>query len=242
MTDLEKIPTGIEGLDDMLYGGIPVNNQMLISGGPGAGKTLLTFEILYRNAKRGVPSVFIPLEEDTPIILRNVKEAFPAFTDLDDLVKQNIIEIDGGGPALKVKEVTDSELYSFGNIVSEIESLVKQNNSKIVVIDSVSMLKLVLGETSLYRKSMMGLISTLRRLNVTSLFTSELQSTERETLVFSPEFFMFDGVLNMYQIGERDRRVNMLEVVKSRGSNHSMALTPYEITSGGFKLTTAKIE
>jgi circadian clock protein KaiC len=242
MGDVEKIPTGVDGLDDMLYGGIPINNQMLVAGGPGAGKTLLTFEILYRNAKRGVPSVFIPLEEDTPMVLRNVKEAFSEFDDLDDLVKSNMIEIDGGGPALKVKEVTDSELYSFGNIVSEIESLVKQNNSKIVVIDSVSMLKLVLGETSLYRKSMMGLISTLRRLNVTSLFTSELPSTERESLIFSPEFFMFDGVLNMYQIGERDKRNTMLEIVKTRGSNHSKALTPYDITPSGFKLTTAKIE
>ncbi len=238
MAELEKIPTGIEGLDNMLYGGLPKNNQMLIAGGPGAGKTLLTFEILYRNAKKGIPSVFIPLEEDTPMVLRNVKEAFPNFTDLDELVKSNIIEIDGGGPALKVKEVTDSELYSFGNIVSEIENLVRMNNAQLVIVDSVSMLKLVLGDSSLYRKSMMGLISTLRRLNVTSIFTSELTSTERQSLTFSPEFFMFDGVMNMYQIGEKDRRTLAVEVVKMRGSNHSWALAPYEITPGGFKIYT----
>ena len=48
------IKTGIEGLDDLIGGGIPFANQVVLAGGPGAGKTLLSFEILYRNAKVGI--------------------------------------------------------------------------------------------------------------------------------------------------------------------------------------------
>ena len=54
MSELTRIKSGIEGLDSMLDGGIPEHNQTIIAGGPGAGKTLLSFEILYRNAKAGI--------------------------------------------------------------------------------------------------------------------------------------------------------------------------------------------
>ena len=58
------IKTGVTGLDAMLYGGIPEKNQVLLAGGPGTGKTLLSFEYLYRNAKAGNTSLFFALEED----------------------------------------------------------------------------------------------------------------------------------------------------------------------------------
>ena len=61
--DLTRVSTGIIALDEVLYGGIPRNNQNLVYGDPGTGKTLLTFEMLYRNAKLNVPTTYVTLEE-----------------------------------------------------------------------------------------------------------------------------------------------------------------------------------
>ena len=66
--------------------------------------------------------------------------------------------------------------------------------------------------------------------------TAEMPSSERKDLKFSQEFFIFDGILAMYQMGEADKRTLGMEIVKMRGSNHSWSLVPYEITSGGFKV------
>ena len=73
----------------MLDGGVPEHNQTIIAGGPGAGKTLLSFEILYRNAKAGIPGAFIALEEKPEVLLSNVKQAFKEFKDIDDLIKRS---------------------------------------------------------------------------------------------------------------------------------------------------------
>ncbi|MHB1830479.1 MAG: ATPase domain-containing protein, partial [Candidatus Micrarchaeaceae archaeon] len=93
MVDL--IETGISGLDSMLYGGVPKDNQIILAGGPGAGKTLLAFEFIYKGAKRGETGIFFALEEDPKKIIQNAKEAFSEFTDIDDLIKSGKIIIDG---------------------------------------------------------------------------------------------------------------------------------------------------
>ncbi len=238
MSELTRIKSGIEGLDSMLDGGIPEHNQTIIAGGPGAGKTLLSFEILYRNAKAGIPGAFIALEEKPEALLNNVKHAFKDLKDIDDLIKNRMIIIDGEDPSSRLQTESDSASYSFGNIISDIESIVKRNNARCVVIDSISLLKLMLVDTYHYRRSMLMLMSNLRRLNVTTLLTVEINFADRDKLKYSPEFFIFDGIIMLYQMSREDRRTLTAEVVKMRGTNHSWALAPYEMTSGGFNIYT----
>ena len=233
---IERVSTGIDGLDTVLYGGVPVKSQTIIGGGPGSGKTLLSFEILYHNAKKGVPCAFIALEEQPETVINNVKKTFTSFTDIDELISKNLLVVGGEDVASKVQVGSDSESYSFGNVVSDIENLVKSNEAKCIVIDSISLLKLMLGNLLLYRKSMVALAANLRRLGVTGFLTIELPSTDRNEMTFSPEFFIFDGTMVMYQNWEENKRALNIEVIKMRGSNHSLALAPYEITSRGFRV------
>jgi circadian clock protein KaiC len=235
-TNTDRISTGIDGLDTLLYGGVPINNQTIVAGGPGSGKTLLSFQILYNNAKKGIPGAFIALEERPNSIIKNVKKTFTSFTDIDELIEKETIVVGGEDITTKVDAGSDSEAYSFGNVVSDIESIVKSNNSKCVVIDSISLMKLMLGNLLLYRKSMVALSANLRRLNVTGFLTIELPSTERTAMTFSPEFFIFDGTIVMYQSWEENKRTLNIEVIKMRGSNHSLSLSPYEITTRGFRV------
>jgi len=236
MANVERLSTGIEGLDQLIDGGIPAMDQVIIAGGPGSGKTLMSMEILYNAAKRGVPSAFIALEEDPKTVLANFKRAFPSFSDVDELVEKEVFVVGGEDAAMRIQSSSDSESYSFGNIVSDIEAIVASNNSKLVAIDSISLLKLLISDKLLYRKSMIALTTNMRRLGVTSVLTAEMVSSERKDLKFSQEFFIFDGIIAMYQMEQEDRRALGVEIVKLRGSNHSWSLVPYEITPDGFKV------
>lgn len=234
----EKFKTGIGGLDTMLYGGVPKNSQVIIAGGPGSGKTLMSFEICYNSAKAGIPAVFLALEENPETVIRNAKEAFPDFKDIDDLMEKKMLYVDGETSLDKVQQETDSSKYMFGNMVADIEGTLSEYNAHCLVIDSVSLIKLMLGDELTYRHSMISLVSNLRRLNVTSFLTVEMPSAERKGLKFSSEFFIFDGIITMYQTGQEDKRTLAIEVVKMRGTNHSWVLSPYEIESNGFKVFT----
>ena len=70
-TPIPKTPTGVEGLDVILYGGLPIGRTTLISGGPGTGKTVLAMECLYRGARDGEPGVFFSFEESVEQLRAN---------------------------------------------------------------------------------------------------------------------------------------------------------------------------
>ncbi len=240
MSDIVRVKTGIPGIDTMLCGGVPEQSQMLITGGPGAGKTLLTFNILYNVAKAGTNAAFITFDEQPAAVIRNAKQTFSALPDIDALIADKKIIVDGTASALRITTEATDTMYSFGNIVSDLEGIIKSNDAKVVVIDSISLLKLMLGNPFMYYKSMLALVSNLKRIGVTSFLTTELQSTERKNLRFSPEYFIFDGILAMYQSEAEERRVLTMEIIKMRGSDHSLALAPYEITPQGFRIFTVE--
>ena len=70
---LEKVPTGIRGLDQVTHGGFPKGRTALVCGGPGAGKTLLGLEFLVRGALLyNEPGVCIALEETPEELVTNM--------------------------------------------------------------------------------------------------------------------------------------------------------------------------
>ena len=233
-----RLRTGIDGLDNITSGGVPLGNQVIIAGGPGCGKTLLSMQIAYSSAKNGIPSSFITLEETQASVLENFKTAFPEFGDIDDLISKKMIVLAGDETAAKIQGGNDSQSYAFSNVLSDIEDILKINSSKCVVLDSISLLKLMLGDLLIYRKSMFALATNLKRLGVTGFLTMEMHSTNRQEMSFSPEFFIFDGTIIMYQNIEENKRVYGMEILKMRGSDHSLSVAPYEITRRGFKIFT----
>lgn len=239
---MDRVKTGIDGLDAMLYGGIPEGNQVILAGGPGAGKTLLSFEYLYRSAKAGITSVFFALEESPQRVLDNAKSAFKDLKDIDALIASKKLIIDGEDLAATVLHsgASGSSQYEFGKVVSDIESIVTSTGAKRVVIDSLSVLDMLISDPVVYRRSMLALVSNLRRLGVTALLTAEMPTPERSKLKFRAEFFIFDGIVIMYERGEEAKRMLAMEVIKMRGTKHSFVTTPYEISSAGINVISAE--
>src|SRR4029077_7971554 len=89
---LPKSPSGIQGLDEITFGGLPRGRTTLVCGSAGCGKTLLSLEFLIRGALQyNEPGVFIAFEETAEELAKNI--ASLGF-DLDDLIKREKLIID----------------------------------------------------------------------------------------------------------------------------------------------------
>ncbi len=238
----KRVKTGITGLDDMLSGGIPHASQVILAGGPGAGKTLLSFEFLYRNAKLGNKGILFALEEDGDKLMSNIKATFSQFQDINDLIEKRMIIIDGRSPDSELSDKSAESEYEFGKIISDMESVILAEGANLIVIDSSSVLDLLVQTPLAYRRMMLSLSSNFRRLGVTSILVSETYNPERSKLEFRPEYFLFDGIIMMYQMENELRRMFGLEVIKMRGTKHSFYTAPYDITSSGVKVFSTTID
>ncbi|MDQ3820694.1 MAG: circadian clock protein KaiC, partial [Acidobacteriota bacterium] len=69
----ERMPTGILGFDEIVLGGLITQNSYLIVGGPGTGKTILSFQWLLEGKSRGESALYITLAEPGGKIERNVR-------------------------------------------------------------------------------------------------------------------------------------------------------------------------
>lgn len=234
----ERVKTGISGLDLLLTGGVPDANQVVVAGGPGTGKTLLCMEFLYRNALEGHVSILFSLEEETRMILENTKEAFPEFVKLDQLIEDKKLIVHGSDQATSlIQKDKQGNVFTFTTTIADIESLILETGATRAAIDSVSVMKLFVKDPFEYRAVSSSLVTMLRKQNVTTLLTMEIDTPEKTRLLFEPEFFIYDGIVIMYLSGgPEENRVPSIEVIKMRGTKHSFSTVPYEITSNGINL------
>jgi circadian clock protein KaiC len=84
-TSYSKVPTGIEGLDSMLEGGLPKGRIILIRGSPGAGKSILCSHYLFNGAtKFGEKGIYVSLEESKHQLFREMQLFDMDFKSLED--------------------------------------------------------------------------------------------------------------------------------------------------------------
>src|SRR4029078_6781752 len=90
--DLRKAQTGIPGLDEITFGGLPAGRPTLVSGGPGSGKTLLGVSFLVNGAEFfSEPGVLLTCEEKADELAEDVRSL---GYDLNKLVAQKKLLID----------------------------------------------------------------------------------------------------------------------------------------------------
>ncbi|MFH0737943.1 MAG: ATPase domain-containing protein [Candidatus Micrarchaeota archaeon] len=221
---MDRVKTGIAGLDEMLNGGIPAGRHVALYGGPGAGKTSMGFEFLYQGAKMGEPGLYISLEETTEDIIENMKNTFPLLKDTSQLITDKSLEI------VKPEKM---ELEEVANLL---EDRITSTGIKRAVIDSATMIRLSFKNDIEYRQTLFEFLSLLRNLDVTTITTVEATSARREEMRFDIEHFVMDGIINLYNLDREDRRVRALEIFKMRGTDHSRDLVPFKVTPSGIKV------
>ncbi len=221
---MDRVKTGITGLDEMLNGGIPMGRHVALYGGPGAGKTSFCFEFLYQGAKLGENGLYVSLEETADDIIENMKSTFPMINDVGQLIEENKLEI------IKPDKL---DLEEVANVL---EDRITSNGIKRAVIDSATMIRMSFKNEIDYRQTLFEFLSLLRNLDVTTITTVEATTAKREEMKYDIEHFVMDGIINLYNLDREDRRVRALEIFKMRGTDHSRELVPFKVTPSGFKV------
>ena len=215
--------TGVAGLDEMMAGGIPHGDSVLVAGPSGSGKSALATQFLAEGIKQGEPGV-IAIFEERPH--NYVKRADQLGMGLDRGIAEG---------NLKVLYLRPLDL-SVDEALRDLLDAVREIGAQRVVIDSMTGFELALAPAFRqdFRESLYRMIVALTSAGVTVLTTVETVSSFTD-LRFTPHAVSFlsdDIILQRYVEIEGQLRRIML-VVKMRGGNHSKDIREYKVTSSG---------
>jgi len=223
----EKVETGIDGLDEMLGGGIPGGQIIALLGSCGTGKTTMSLQFIWTGLQKGEKGIFISLEEDEAAVASN---ALTFGWDLKPF-------IDGKKLTLVKLEPSDAK-STISRIHGELPAYIKNTGAKRVVFDSVSLLSMLFDGDSERRAGLFDLCKQIKNSGATALFTAEVKpenpNVSRDGLVE----YIADGVILLRYNETSDGSDIQLSVrvVKMRRANHSRRIKPYNITGKGIEV------
>lgn len=218
---IKRIKTGVPGLDELLFGGIPTKSLVVINGEPGSGKTILCLEYLYNGImKYNEPGVFISLEESEDELLTTARNF---GWDFEKLIKE------------KKFMISSQQLYDFEQLCSSIETLVEKIGAVRIVIDPGVIFRLYFDKELEARKKILELSRILKRIGCTSIITNELVTGQGASL-FGLEEYVADGVILLYHTKLEDRFVRGAAVLKMRNTRISETIHPIRINSKGIQI------
>lgn len=226
-SDIPRVNIGIDGLDEMIHGGIPDRSLMVTLGSAGTGKTTFGLQFLHHGLKNDESVVFIALEESQE---RIVKTADERGWDFSEYVEQDQLAVLDLDPIEMANSLT--------SIRSELPGLIRDFGASRLVLDSVSLLELMYEDQPTRRTQIYNFTSSLKRAGVTTMVTSEASENDPYTSRFGIIEYLTDAVFVLRYIRPDDFRETRLaiEIQKIRDANHSREMKPYEITDEGINV------
>lgn len=218
-----KIKTGIEGLDEILDGGLLPNKSYLIQGGPGSGKSTLGYHFLEEGNKNNENTLLISLSEQKESIIEN------SLRQNIDLSATQILDL---SPESSLYE--DGETYGIFSpsdveqkpLMQKIKNVFDQHKPSRVVLDSVTMFNMLSDSPYHARTLILSFIRYLSDNDATLLMLSE-QGTEIEEASF-----WVSGVINL----SYDSNWRNIKVTKLRGSDFQSGQHAFKITDTGLEI------
>jgi circadian clock protein KaiC len=227
MTGITKVATQIEGLDEILNGGLPQGRTSLISGGPGTGKTLLALEFIYRGALSGVPGIFLSFEETTEGLHQN---ALSFGWDLASLEKTGKLFLLGG--QVEPLGVISGD-FNLKGLLAVIEGKSKEIGAEKIVIDALDVLLHSFKDSGRERQQIQMLHQWLNKEGMTAILTAKNQKEAALTAFYNHLDFMADCVIYLDQRISDQVNTKRIQIIKYRGSGYGSNEYPFLITDNG---------
>ncbi|MFH0869550.1 MAG: DUF5752 family protein [archaeon] len=229
----KTIATGVPGFDDMIGGGIPVNSTILVSGGPGSGKTTFCIQMLGWAAEQGEKCLFLTFEETEEQLIEHM-EAYGL--NPKKYLEKGTLMIQRQDP-FKISRMVEALLaHARGELLINIDEIIdilpRGYKPDRIVVDSLSAISAAFSESNTaYRVYVTKLMSLLQKTGATSFLISEVQGIENigHGLV---EEFLADGVIVFYNLQKGNIKQSALEVLKMRAVDHEKRIVPFEFVKG----------
>ncbi|WP_296187338.1 circadian clock protein KaiC [Pseudomonas sp. UBA1879] len=225
---LAKAATGIEGLDDILLGGIPQGRPTLVCGAAGCGKTLFGMTFLVKGVlDHGEHGVFMSFEERASDLVQNVDSL--GF-DLQTLVNEQKIAIDH--IYVDRSEIEETGDYDLEGLFLRLGYAIDSIGAKRVVLDTIEALFSSFKDTAILRSELRRLFYWLKERGVTTIITGE--RGDGQLTRYGIEEYVSDCVILLDNRVVEQITTRRLRVVKYRGSAHGTNEYPFFIDENGF--------
>jgi circadian clock protein KaiC len=229
-TPLPKTPTGIQGLDEITFGGLPKGRTTLICGSAGCGKTLLSMEFLIHGATQfDEPGVFIAFEENEQDLRKNVASL---GYDLNDLSDRNKLVIDY--VHIERSEIEETGEYDLEGLFVRLGYAIDSIGAKRVVLDTIESIFAGLPNPSILRAELRRLFRWLKDKGVTAIVTGE--RGDRTLTRHGLEEYVSDCVIRLDHRTREQISTRRLQIVKYRGSTHGTNEYPFLIDETGISV------
>jgi circadian clock protein KaiC len=231
MTETRDAATGIEGLDDVLAGGLARGRLYLLEGNPGTGKTTVALQFLMEGLKKKQRALYITLSETQEELESTVaSHGWEVSLDLE------IFELQPPESVLDPEE-QQTILYSsdleLGETTQRILAEIERVNPALVVIDSLSEIRLLAQSSLRYRRQLLAIKHIFAKRKTTVLLLDDLTTDTLDKTVHS----IAHGVLRLEELspdyGSERRR---LKVMKYRGRRYRGGYHDFAIKTGGVQV------
>jgi circadian clock protein KaiC len=226
-----KARTGVDGLDDILVGGLSRGHLFLLEGNPGTGKTTIALSFLLEGAKRGEQGLYITLSE-TEQELRDGARSH-GWEIPDNVTVFQLVPPESLLDAAQQQSLLYSSDLELGEATRQIFEVFEQNRPVRVVLDSLSEIRLLAQSSLRYRRQILALKHYFARSGATVLLLDDLTSDTLDKTVHS----VVHGVIRLEELapdyGAERRR---LRVSKYRGQSFRGGYHDFAIKAGGVQV------
>jgi KaiC domain protein len=226
-SEIDRLDIGIDGLDEMILGGVPTRSLMVAIGSAGTGKTTFGLQFLNHALERGESAVFITLEETRERLLDTAAEKGWQFRAYESEGTLAVVDLDPVEMA-----------NSLESIQNDLPRLVREFGADRLVLDSVSLLEMMYDDPSKRRTHVFNFARSLKEAGVTTMLTSEASDDNPYVSRHGVVEYLADAVFILQYVRSDDFRETRLavEIQKIRDANHSRAMKPYELTREGISV------
>jgi circadian clock protein KaiC len=220
---IDRIPTGIPGLDDLIQGGFPSPSVLLLVGEPGTGKTTFAMQSLFHGAKSGETVIYMTGVSEPVFMIKKFMSNFNFYDSR--LIEDSKIQFWDLGSSIQTMGTKKA--------LDAITDIVRETNATRVIIDPLPLSQLF-SSLSDYRKYLYDFLTALRNLQVFTIIVGE-KSSEAET---DMEAYMVDAVVLLYLRPLDNPLVykNLMRIRKMRGTNHIRDMMTVEINKDGMRV------
>ena len=226
---MNKIKSGIKGLDKILRGGIPEGRTILVSGKSGAGKTILGSQFIFEGLKNNENCVFVTLEELKDHLVNDLLEIGIDFKKYEKSGKLKII----GGPIGKITYFKEKTKATALDLIDEIVEVATLAKAKRIVLDSTNLFLGLFNEDDDMRRALAGLSFRLNTIGCTSIFTCEIKESSKDISWYGFEEFVVDGVISLYRVQCKSAFERGISIIKMRGCDHDKKICHFDISKKG---------
>jgi len=224
---MERVKTGIPGLDEMLKGGFLPETANLVEGAPGTGKSTLGMQFVYHGiVAYDEPGIILTFEEFPQQYYHDAASFGWDFRQLEREGKLRVV--------MTSPEVSKADLEQVGG---RIEGLVQEIGARRILVDSLSHFERMTADPAKLRSTIFSFINALKREGLTAVLTRESAALLGESESADEEMaFLVDAYVLLRYVEMESAVRKALLVLKMRGSDHDKGIRQFEITSRGLEV------